>query len=147
MTTANPVPQLSIPEFAATMVRLTALLDRESLLLRAPPGPELDAVQAEKARLTQAYAQASTALRGNAGALDGTAALKQEMKMAAMRLAGAVQRNERMLRAMTDAADRVVAAMVGAIKEQRGGSIGYARPRAFAGHARVAAGVTLDRRL
>jgi hypothetical protein len=69
------------------------------------------------------------------------------MRAAAQRLATAVERNERVLRAMTAAADRVVAAIVGAIKEQRGAAIGYARPRAFGGEARIAAGVTLDRRL
>jgi len=143
---ARPVPTLG--DLAATMVQLTHVLDRESELVRGPATPELASLQEEKARLTHSYAQAIAALRACssplAASLPGVAA---EMKSAAQRLAGALERNARVLRAMTEATDRVVAAMVGAIKEQRGGSIGYARPRAFDGHARIAAGVTLDRRL
>jgi len=143
---ARPIPTLG--DLAATMVRLTIVLDRESELVRGPSTPELATLQEEKGRLTQAYAQAIAALRASSGPLAASPpGFAAEMKSAAQRLAGAIERNARVLRAMTEATDRVVAAMVGAIKEQRGGSIGYARPRAFAGHARVAAGVTLDRRL
>jgi hypothetical protein len=68
------------------------------------------------------------------------------MHEAAARLGAAVERNQRKLRAMTEAADRVVAAMVRAIKEQRGVVQNYApaRPASSSG---VAAGVTLDQRL
>ena len=138
---ASPRPAPSLGDLAATMLRLTDILDRESALLRGGGGPELGKVQEEKARLTQAYAQAIAAVRGS------RTPLADEMKAGAQRLATAVERNAKILRAMTEAADRIVAAMVGAIKEQRGGSIGYARPRAFQGHTRVAAGVTLDQRL
>jgi hypothetical protein len=146
--TATTPPAPGLPELAAAMTRLTAILDRETLLLAAPAGAELLAIQDEKTRLTQLYAGAAAGLHARPGALDEMApALGSELRQAALRLAGAVERNQRKLRAMTEAADRVVAAMVRAIKEQRGADLVYAPTRGFAGRRSAASGVTVDRRL
>jgi hypothetical protein len=148
MTPAPPLPiDRLVPELAAAMARLTAVLDRETELLERPNDPELATLQDEKERLTHLYARAAGELRGRAGALDGVALpLRREMHDAAARLGAAVERNQRRLRAMTEAADRVVAAMVRAIKEQRGVAQGYA-PARSASRSGVTAGVTLDQRL
>jgi hypothetical protein len=146
-TTAPAPTDRLVPELAAAMARLTQVLDRETELLERPNDPELARLQDEKDRLTHLYARAAGELRGRAGALEGIALpLRREMHEAAARLGAAVERNQRKLRAMTEAADRVVAAMVRAIKEQRGVVQNYApaRPASSSG---VAAGVTLDQRL
>jgi len=63
------------------------------------------------------------------------------------RLALAVERNEMLLRAATAATDRIVGAIVGAVREQRNQSAGYARRGAMRQPVYGTAGITLNRAL
>ena len=109
--------------------------------------PGLAALQEEKTRLSQAYARASAELGGDPRLLAAVAPrIKAEVRAGAGRLAEALAKNEKMLRATTAATDRVLGTVIRALKQRRGATTTYAPPRAGGNAARLPSGLTLDRR-
>ena len=147
----SPSPQPSaptaLPQLAATMVRLTELVERETAALSTPGMPGFADLQAEKSRLTQAYAKSVAELGAASGGVAGLAPrMRAEMHAAATRLAQALVRNETALRATTEATDRVLGTIIRAIKQQRIASTNYAPRRNSATRSTLPAGMTLDQR-
>jgi hypothetical protein len=138
---------LALAHLAATMVRLTDIVERETAALRLPGMPGLAALHEEKARLSQAYAKASAELASDPRRLASVAPrIRAEVRAGAGRLAEALARNEKMLRATTVATDRVLGTVVRALKQRRGATATYARPRAGGNAASLPSGLTLDQR-
>jgi hypothetical protein len=151
MTPSSPpaVPnRAALPQLAATIVRLTELVERETAVLQTPGMPGFVTLQEEKGRLTQAYARSVAEIGTASGGLDRLAPrLRAEMHAAATRLAQALLRNEAALRATTEATDRVLGTIIRALKQQRVGSTNYAPRRSGAGRSTLPAGMTFDQRL
>jgi hypothetical protein len=63
------------------------------------------------------------------------------------KLEGALVRNERVLRAATIAADRVVSAIAEAVREQRACGVGYGMRRQAPRTRAPASGIAVDRKL
>src|SRR5438876_7028318 len=88
--TARPA-HLALAHLAATIVRLTDIVERETAALRLPGMPGLAALQEEKTRLSQAYARASAELGGDPRLLAAVAPrIKAEVRAGAGRLAEAL---------------------------------------------------------
>jgi hypothetical protein len=124
---------------------LTALLERETAMVRAMDVAAIAPLQAEKQRLTLMFQQA---IKSPAGA--ATASLKGPAKaawLAAIRqLSAAAMDNERALRVGRAATERLIAAVVTAVKQSRRIMTGYSARR-VARTGRPVAGVACDRRL
>jgi hypothetical protein len=121
--------------------RLTDLQGRETALLQAMRVREIAALQPEKVRLTRLYQKAITAPPRPL-----PESVKAELLATGQRLAAATVENERALRVSHTASERLIGAIVTAIKEQQPSITGYTPRMAAPRHVGVS-GVTLDRRL
>lgn len=127
--------------------RLTELLEQETGLLQAMRVREIGALQPEKVRLTRLYQKAIAALqRDDAPAQPLSEPLKAQLQAAGQRLSAATVENERALRVSHTASERLIGAIVAAIKEQQPSTSGYTPRMAAPRHAGVS-GIALDRRL
>lgn len=127
-----------------TIDRLAALLDEETTILCSARPSDIALLQDEKVRLGRRFAAGVALLDADPARL--AAADHDRFRESIARLAMAAGDNERFLRAMTIAADRIVAAMAEALKAQRAPGLGYAG-RQPAHRAAATAGITLDRSL
>jgi hypothetical protein len=139
---AAPTDPQSLAALAAT---LTALLERETALVRAMDVAGIAPLQAEKQRLTLLFQQA---IKSPAGA--AVASLKGPAKAAWLaeirHLTAAAMDNERALRVGRAATERLIAAVVTAVRQSRRIMTGYSARR-VARTGRPVAGVACDRRL
>ena len=148
MTEPAPVRVPGLDEAALLAERLAAVLDEESAMLASARTAAIVELQEKKERLAQGWAACCQALRAHPQAIAAAPApLKIRLAQVSTRLAGAVERNERLLRAATAATDRVVGAIVGAVREQRNQSAGYARKGVMRQPVHGTAGITLNRAL
>jgi hypothetical protein len=156
-TPRNPLPAVrgnaaaatpsKLPVLCAAATELTALLDRETALIRAMRLTEIGPLQADKARLTQLC---GTTLKAIDPAAPVSNALKDQWRAISKKLGDAAVANEMALRVGHAATDRLVSAIVGHIQKERSAASGYARPKPIApGASRrpTLAGVTIDRSL
>jgi hypothetical protein len=143
--TASPAPATADAELVALAGSLTTLLERETALVRKMKIAEIEPLQAEKQALTLRFQKALAALgtAGTAG-LVGTARL--QWLAAGQRLAAAAMDNERALRVGRAATERLVAAVVTAVKQSRKSPAGYSRRRSPSDE-RPVAGIAFDHRL
>lgn len=126
---------------------LTALLERETRLLRAMKIMEIAPLQADKLRLTKLC---GTALKSIDPKADVAKPLREQWRAVSKRLGDATIANEMALRVGHAATDKLVTAIVGHIERRQNAKNGYMRPRpnAPAGRRRAPlAGVTVDRHL
>ena len=147
--TDKPLPCMpGLDEAALLAERLTATIEKESALLVSPrPAAILD-VQEKKERLAQSWAACCHALRAHADSVAKTSApAKARLAEATRALAEALERNEKLLRAATQATDRIVGAIVGAVRDHRSQAVGYARQGAMRQPVYGTAGITLNRAL
>ena len=124
---------------------LTALLERETGLVRDMKIAEIAPLQADKQDLTQRFQKALVAL-GTAGTAALSGAARRQWLAAGQRLAAAAMENERALRIGRAATERLVAAVVSAVKQSRNYSTGYSRRRAVSSEQPVS-GIAVDHRL
>jgi hypothetical protein len=152
MTTAAKSAAAEIPALADTLAmladRLTALLARESALVRAMRVAEIGELQAEKTALTARYQETFNALvaahRGAPLPLD----IKERLARSGQRLGDAVAENELALRVGRLATERLITTIVAAVKEQQQSAGPYAPPRSAAAPRRgFMTAAALDRRL
>jgi hypothetical protein len=145
-----PEPHAAAPADAASELvalagSLAALLERETALVRTMQIAAIAPIQAEKLQLTLQFRKALGA-QGTAGpAALGTAARLQWIA-AGQRLAAAAVDNERALRIGRAATERLVAAMVSAVKQSRPCPAGYSSRRGASPEPPVA-GIAVDHRL
>jgi hypothetical protein len=156
-TPRNPLPSVrgnnaaaapsKLPVLCAVATELTALLDRETTLIRAMKLTEIGPLQADKARLTQLC---GTTLKAIDPAAPVANALRDQWRAVSKKLGDAAIANEMALRVGHAATDRLVSAIVGHIQKERTAASGYVRPKPIApGASRrpTLAGVTIDRSL
>lgn len=142
LPTAQPADSTTL---AALAHALTALLERETALVRAMDVAAIAPLQAEKQRLTQLFQQTIKSPAGEAiKSLSGPA--KAEWLGAIRQLTAATMDNERALRVGRAATERLIAAVVTAVKQSWRTSVGYSARR-VARTGRPVAGVACDRRL
>ena len=136
-----------LPALCAIADELTALLDRETALIRAMRIGEIAPLQADKARLTKLCGTTLQAIDRSAPVPN---ALKEQWRSASKKLGDAALANEMALRVGHAATDKLVSAIIGHIQKERSSAAAYARPKPIApGSSRrpTLAGVTIDRSL
>lgn len=117
---------LHVDSLIETIVRLSALLERESRLLRDRRPLEIEPLQAEKAELTARYEQAVGALRAEpdlAEALDP--ALRTRLAQAVADFEQARAANAEALRTARQTTERLVSAIAEEIRIKRPGGNAY----------------------
>jgi hypothetical protein len=143
----TPSAEMLVRAIGGLAARLSELMTKETALLEAGRTPEIAVLQPVKADLARAYAGRWTQLKAARSELAGlapdlTEALRQQMT----RLAAVASENEKALRRIQRAADRVLGIIAQAVREQRTASTGYTKnnqaPRRLPGTL----GVALDRR-
>ena len=127
-----------------TAERLTALIEEETALLGGPGRGEIAAIQAQKADLARVWTEGLARLKAE-GALPEPR--KKALVVTASKLETALVRNERVLRAATVAADRVVSAIAEAVRDQRACGVGYGMRRQAPRTRAPASGIAVDRKL
>lgn len=142
-----PAP-LTARDLIEVSTSLADLLERETAALLAMRMSEAVRFGNEKARLARLYRAISEELQaGRLVLLNLAETLRLELIAAAARLANAAAANERALRAGRAAVERVIAAIAGAIADQRSQVLAYGRPRFTPARIRSVPGVAVDRRL
>ncbi len=143
----TPSAETLVRSIGGLAARLSELMDKETALLKTGRSPEITALQLAKADLARAYAgrwaQLKTLRADFAGlAPDLAEALRQQLT----RLATVALENEKTLRMVQRAANRVLGIIAQAVRDQRTATIGYTKnnqpPRRLPGTL----GIALDRR-
>lgn len=137
---AAPAPAALI-DIAQT---LTALLERETNLVRNLQIGTIGPLQEEKLRLTRAFQSGLKALGPPETAFAG--GLRLRWLEVGRRLSAAALDNERALRVGRVATERLIGAVVSAVKQSRKPVAGYTARR-VAPRQRSVAGIALDHRL
>jgi hypothetical protein len=145
---AAPTAKPDVTRFLAVTEDLIALVEAETTVLRSKRPGDIAQLRDLKELLCHAYLAQCTALRDMPAAFnEAPTQLQDQARAAGMRLAAALEANEKQLRIATIAADRVVGAIVKAVHEKRSEGLNYKPPRASTRQAPVASGFMLDRRL
>ena len=149
---AAPAPPPASPETlardaAGLAARLSELLIKETALLRGGRPADIVGLQAAKAELAGQFSAAFQQLRGTAAGLAALPALlRQTLRRQVEQLSLVAGENEKALRLMQNATDRVLGIIARAVREQRAAGAGYARdskrPRRLPGTC----GMNLDRK-
>jgi hypothetical protein len=142
MAEAAPLPAPDIAEFLGVAGELVKLLDRESGLVRALKIAEIAPLQADKARLIQLVAKF---LKQSDNGAKLPPAARQKWLAAGQRLVVAAADNERVLRIGRTATERLIGAVVSAVKETRRPTSTYS-PRRNGRRLPPINGVALDRK-
>jgi hypothetical protein len=127
--------------------RLTALLSHETELVRAMRIMEIGALQDEKTRLTAAYHKTLKALTTAHKGKPLSLPVKERLAVPGDRLGVAVTNNELMLRVGRVATERLIAAIVAAVKQQQKSVTAYAPERTTGPRRSFMTSAALDRRL
>ena len=129
--------------------RLIGLMEREIAMLRAMRPQDLETLRAEKAELVAAYEQRYQDLARHRDALARvTPALMEEFAAVSTRFNATLAENGRALSAARVAHERMMAAIVEAVKTNRGAGHGYSpRGETQAGQDGGPVSLSLDCRL
>jgi hypothetical protein len=143
MAGTDPLAAPDIAEFLGVVSALVKLLDRESGLVRALKIADIAPLQAEKARLIQLVVKF---LKQSDNGAKLPPAARQSWLAAGQRLVTAAADNERVLRIGRTATERLIGAIVTAVKETRKPTSTYS-PRRNGRRPPPINGVALDRKL
>jgi hypothetical protein len=144
--TAADIPALA--DALATLAdQLTALLMRESALVRAMRVAEIGDLQAEKTALTARYQETFKALVTAHGGQPFAPEIKERLARSGQRLGDAVAENELALRVGRVATERLITTIVAAVKEQQRSASAYAPHHPAAQRRGFMTAAALDRRL
>jgi hypothetical protein len=127
-----------------TAERLTTLIEEETARLQRGASREITDIQAQKIDLARIWTEGLARLKAEPP-LGGPQ--RKALAAAAGKLDAALTRNERVLRAATIAADRVVSAIAEAVREQRACGVGYGMRRQAPRTRAPASGIAVDRKL
>jgi hypothetical protein len=150
-----PMPAPEEPLSAETLVRsigglatrLSEVMSKETALLQAGRTPEIAPLQPVKAELARAYAGRWAQLKTVRAELAGLApALAEALRQQVARLSVVALENEKTLRRVQRAADRVLGIIAQAVREQRTASTGYTKKNSAERHVPGTLGFALDRR-
>jgi hypothetical protein len=151
MTTTEKTGTADIPALTETLAtladQLTALLARESALVRAMRIAEIGELQAEKTALTARYQETFKALVAAHGGQPLAFEIKERLARSGKYLGDAVAENELALRVGRVATERLITTIVAAVKEQQRSASAYAPHRAAAQRHSFMTAAALDRRL
>jgi hypothetical protein len=110
--------------------RLVEVMIRETALVACGRTGDVAALAQEKIDLSRAYAGRWAQLKADrAGAAALPPSLLQALRAQIERLAAAATENEKTLRLMRHAAERVLDIVMRAIRQQHGAALAYANPR------------------
>jgi hypothetical protein len=144
VTEAKPV-FLAASDLVTLADSLAELLERETALVRGMKISEIAPLQGEKSQLTLRFQKALALFEAaNPASLAGSA--RARWLVAGQRLAAAAMDNERALRIGRAATERLVAAIVSAVKQSRRHPAGYSARRAASPDPSVT-GIAVDHRL
>ena len=124
--------------------RLAALIEDETARLRGPTPGAIAALQEKKAELARLWSDGVGRIKTEKTLAAGD---KQALAATAARLDEALERNERILKAVTVATDKVVAAIADAVRDQRSCGVGYGMRRQAPRTRAPASGIAVDRKL
>jgi flagellar biosynthesis/type III secretory pathway chaperone len=142
-----PSAEALVRSIGGLAVRLGEVMSKETALLAAGRTPEIAPLQPVKADLARAYTGRWAQLKAARVELAGLAPnLVEGLRHQVARLAEAALENERMLRRVQRAADRVLAIIAQTVREQRTASTGYTRDNQATRHIPGTLGFALDRR-
>lgn len=128
--------------------RLGELMVKETALLRAGRLGEIAVLQVEKKDLARAYAGRWAQLKADqAGASSLPQGLADALRAQVTRLAAATAENEKALRLMQNAVNRVLGIIAKAVREQRATMAGYNARRTRPRRTPEILGVSCDRSL
>lgn len=146
VTTVVPGLATLTAELVAIAEQLIKVLARETELIRAMRVKEIGPLQADKTDLTARYQKNFKALTAANDGKSLPPATKEQLAAAGQRLAKAVAENELMLRVGKIATERLITAIVAAVKEQNKTTLSYAPQRAVPRH-RFMTAAAVDRHL
>jgi hypothetical protein len=139
-------PAATTAALVAIADELTQVLKRETELVRAMRVKEIGALQADKTRMTARYQEAFKSLTTAHDGKSLPPVLKERLAVSGERLSQAVLENEMMLRVGKIATERLIGAIVDAVKKQKKGALAYAPQRVIPRHSFMTA-AAVDRRL
>jgi hypothetical protein len=133
-------------ELIDVTARLADLVERETAALKTPRTEELAALEAEKRALAHIYVRGCTALRADPARFQQVAlALRDRLLEGQQRLSTAMAENEKRLKAMTRATEKVIGILAEELQKQRDCGT-YTAKRRRPRNGTAAAGITLDQR-
>jgi len=142
-----PSAEALVRSIGGLAVRLSEVMTKETALLNAGRTPEIATLQPIKADLARAYAGRWAQLKATRAELAGLApALAESLRQQVARMSEAAVENEKTLRRVVRAADRVLAIIAQTVREQRTASTGYTRDNLATRHIPGTLGFALDRR-
>ena len=143
----TPSAETLVRSIGGLAARLSELMVKETALLRAGSAPEIAALQAAKSELARAYAGRWAQLKAARAELAGLAPnLADALRLQLARLTAVALENEKTLRMVQRAADRVLGIIARAIRDHQTASTGYRRDNQAARRLPGTVGVALDRR-
>ncbi len=153
MTSAAPpnLIQDEIPALTEELARLaeglTALLTRETELVRAMRITEIGALQDDKTNLTALYQKTFKALIAAHNGQPFSLAVKERLAVSGDRLGAAVTDNELTLRVGRVATERLITTIVAAVKEQQKSVTAYTPQQAAGPRRTFMTSAALDRHM
>jgi hypothetical protein len=141
-----PSAETLVRSVGGLAARLGELMIKETALLKAGRSSDIAALQLAKAELARAYAGRWAQLKAARDELAGlapnlTEALRQQLD----KLTAAAVENEKALRRVHRATDRVLGIIARAIREQQTASTGYTKTNLSARRVPGRRGLTVDR--
>jgi hypothetical protein len=146
--TPPPSPEAIARSIAALATRLSELMIKETALLIAGRTREGAALIQEKTDLARAYAGRWGQLKAHgAGLNEIPQSVRDALHLQVSRLSIVAAENEKALRVMQNATDRVLGIITRAIRQHYAARVGYTRGKPSVRHAPSLLGVALDRSL
>lgn len=142
-----PSAEALVRSIGGLAVRLSEVMSKETALLKSGRAPEIATLQPIKADLTRAYAGRWAQLKTARAELAGLAPnLIDALRQQVTRMTETALENEKTLRRVQRAADRVLAIIAQTVREQRTASTGYTKGNLATRHVPGTLGFALDRR-
>lgn len=147
-TPAPPSAEALVRSISGLAARLSELMVRETALLNSGRAREIAALSVEKADLARAYAGRWAQLKANRSAVTALPSnLLDALRDQVGRLATIAAENEKALRIMHNATDRVLGIITRAVRQQYSAGMNYTSGKAQPRRPSGMLGVALDRSL
>jgi hypothetical protein len=142
-----PSPEAIARSIAGLAARLSELMVKETALLVSGRTREVAALTQEKTDLARAYAGRWAQLKASKTlTIELPDQLRDALRVQVSRLMVVAEENEKALRLMQSATDRVLGIITKAIRQQHTAGMGYMRNKKPPSRTRGLLGVALDRR-
>jgi hypothetical protein len=143
-----PTPEAIVRAIAGLAVRLSEVMIKETALVVSGRAKEIAPLAQEKAELARAYAGRWGQLKANRAALaELSSNLRDMLQYQVGRLSAVAVENEKAIRLMQNATDRVLGIVTRAIRKHYAAGVGYTRGKPPVRRAPGVLGVALDRSL